>query len=112
MRLLVVFFFLLIVTMSATAQVRYLDPVPDDGCGEVDPNQPCYAFSMGAKFTECKALGSYLEKCYECAINRFGRKVCVGVFHTASCYCEQDGKNNLGETVPCYASGTCTYSEF
>lgn len=105
-------FLLLLLTVPATAQVRYLDPVDGDGCGEVDPNEPCYAFSMGAKFTSCTARGAYLEKCYECATNRFGRQICVGVSHTASCYCEQDGKNDLGESVPCYTKGTCTFSEF
>ncbi|HYI10940.1 MAG TPA: hypothetical protein VEK57_17925 [Thermoanaerobaculia bacterium] len=99
--------------LSAEGGINYADPVPGDGCGSVDPNKPCYSFTMGAKFDSCKALGAYLQECYECGRNRFGRQICVAVDHSASCQCKQDEKDDVsGQIVPCSTYGTCTFSEF
>lgn len=108
----VVFLLLISGAFPAAASIRHLNPEPGSGCGDINPDEACYAYTMGADYSECKALGAYLQKCYECGEDSRDREICVAVRHTANCYCMQDQKDDLGKFVQCASRGKCTFSEF
>jgi len=96
----------LVLTLSAAAGIRTLDPVPSV-CGEIDPNTPC--FGMGGNFEECKAESRNDQGCYECGVNRYNKAVCVAIRNSAACGCREVAQDRSGAVTECSTVGVCEY---
>lgn len=80
-----------------------------DGCGEIDPSQPCYAGGGGTTYTFCTKP----EGCPLCGENaNTGATICFVVFAQpyGHCSCKPKGRftDKYGVSYPyCETSGAC-----
>jgi hypothetical protein len=85
---------------------------PTEGCGDIDPSEPCYVNGGGTGepvVMTCNAIGG-LEMCWACHPNRFGKVVCARANYSAQCKCENRPVEGAGPGITyCVAAGKCTY---
>lgn len=75
--------------------------VPDDSCGEIDPNEPCYT-STGT-FIQCLAKGSEGQMCYVTVYDALTKvKLCGMTKSAGGCQCNATTK---------VTSGSCQYAK-
>ncbi|HYK04899.1 MAG TPA: hypothetical protein VE974_24310 [Thermoanaerobaculia bacterium] len=81
-----------------------------EGCGDIDPSEPCYGGGTGEpEVTTCSAY-SGVEMCWTCHPNRFGKIVCSRANYSAQCKCVNRPVEGAGPGITyCASSGKCTY---
>jgi len=83
-----------------------------EGCGDIDPSEPCYGNGGGTGepgVTACTAYAG-LEMCWACHPNRFGKVVCARANYSAQCKCENVQVPGAGPGITnCASTGRCTY---